>query len=72
MPQKYRVKSDFSRGGNFEFRADEVVYRCEKYDYGCASDDTRQTGRVHTSVTKKADGDYPFCTIPVDLLEPVD
>lgn len=41
------------------------VYRCTRYDYGLASDDTRMTGILHISVTLNSDGDYPSFTIPV-------
>lgn len=45
------------------------VYRCKGWDYGCAGDDTRQTGLTHVSVTHSPSGDYPFFTIPLEDLE---
>lgn len=48
-----------------------TVYKCAKHDYGCASDDTRVTGVQHISVTFKEDGDYPFFTHPLHLLQEV-
>lgn len=47
-----------------------IVYACAKCDYGCASDDTRHTGRKHISVTLDPDGDYPFFTVQVTHLAP--
>ncbi len=50
----------------------ETVYRCTGHDYGCANDDTIVTGIRHISVTKDANGEYPFFTIPEDDLEAVE
>lgn len=50
-------------------KAGTIVYRCAKYDYGLANDDTRLTGIQHTSVTLKPDGDYPCFTVPTADLE---
>lgn len=48
-----------------------IVYDCKSWDYGCAHDDTRVTGIEHISVTLKADGDYPFFTVPVNAIEEI-
>lgn len=64
MANKYKLR--------FEWEchpAGTIVYPCAKPDYGCAGDDTRYTGEEHISVTLKSDGDYPFFTIPCDMLE---
>lgn len=47
------------------------VYRCKGHDYGCASDDTRITGRQHISLTLDPTGDYPFFTHALDDLKEV-
>jgi hypothetical protein len=47
------------------------VYAAVMHDYGLASDDTRITGVHHISVTFKEDGDYPFFTHPLHLLQEI-
>ena len=47
-----------------EAKKGTTVYRCNKPDYGCASDDTMMTGVPHISVTLDPSGDYPFFTVP--------
>jgi hypothetical protein len=68
-PKAFRVKRD----SQIEPLAKKgtVVYDLVGHDYGLASDDTRVTGKEHTSVTLKPDGGYPSFTIPVDDLEEV-
>jgi hypothetical protein len=51
--------------------AGTIVYRCTRYDYGGASDDTRLTGIEHVSMTLDPTGDYPFFTVPAPDLEPM-
>lgn len=65
-PKKYRLKSDYPQWG---WKAGLIVYHCKGWDYGCANDDTRALGVEHVSVTLKEDGDYPFNTVPKNLLE---
>lgn len=48
-----------------------LVWPCTMNDYGCASDDTHFTGRIHISLSLKPDGGYPFFTHPEDELERV-
>lgn len=50
--------------------AGTLVYRCKDYDYGLASDDTRATGKPHTSMTLDPSGDYPSFTVPDEDLAP--
>lgn len=45
------------------------VYPATCYDYGCANDDERTTGKEHLSVTLDPNGGYPFFTVPVEDLE---
>jgi len=52
-------------------KAGQVVYRCMKYDYGLAADDTALTGVKHISVVLNPDGDYPYFTVPESDLEQV-
>ena len=47
----------------FEHKAGTIVFDLASYDYGLASDDTRQTGIEHVSVTLNEDGDYPSFTV---------
>jgi hypothetical protein len=51
--------------------AGTIVYRCKGYDYGIANDDTRLTGKPHSSMTLEPSGDYPSFTIPDTDFEPV-
>lgn len=55
---KYRLKTD--RLGR---PAGTIVYRAKGYDYGLASEDTRDTGIEHTSVTLDPGGGYPSFTV---------
>ena len=64
MTTKYILSEDSG-----EYAKGTVVYSCRSSDYGCASDDTRMTGIEHQSVTLKEDGDYPFFTVPVRILQ---
>ena len=50
-------------------REGDIVFKCVKFDYGCASDDTRSTGTPYVSVTADPQGDYPFFTIPLEDLK---
>lgn len=68
--KKYKLLSD-GRLNTPETKAGATVYESAKYDYGLASDDTRYTGVDHVSVTLKEDGDYPFFTHPLHLLEEI-
>ena len=67
-----KTKSFKTLVDRFEYPAGTVVYECVNYDYGCASEDTRETGIRHISVTESPTGDYPFFTIAVDDLESID
>jgi hypothetical protein len=49
-----------------------IIYACEMPDYGCASLASKQHGIKHRSFTLKPDGDYPFFTMPLCDVEPVD
>ena len=62
MPQAYKMLTDSKIEP--EATKGRTVYKCAKHDYGCASDDTRITGRQHISLSLKEDGDYPFFTHP--------
>ncbi len=62
----YRLKCD-----RFDHKAGTVVYDQKYHDYGLSSDDTRQTGVEHVTVTLKPDGDYPGFTVPKHQLEPI-
>ena len=53
----------------FEHKAGTVVYEFTRHDYGCARTDSHYTKKHHISVTKNKDGDYPFFTVPTDMLE---
>lgn len=46
-----------------------TVFKCLKHDYGCANDDTRNTGIRHISLTLNSSGDYPFFTAPESAIE---
>ena len=52
--------------------AGTTVYKCLKYDYGCASEDTRNYGFKHISVTLDPTGDYPFFTVALNEIEEVE
>lgn len=64
---KYLVKDGRRSSGNV--KKGDVVYSIAGSDYGCASDDTNDTGVYHISVSLKEDGDYPFFTIPEEDVE---
>ncbi|QDV34965.1 hypothetical protein [Tautonia plasticadhaerens] len=65
--RKYKLKAE-----RFGTPAGTIVYDCIKPNYGVVGDDTRATGVEHRSVTLQSDGDYPFFTVPVADLEPLD
>lgn len=67
----YRLSERREINGTLHAEAGATVYLCQKYDYGCSSDDTRGLGIEHTSVTLDPTGDYPFFTVPVAHLAPV-
>jgi hypothetical protein len=46
-----------------------IIYRAKGYDYGLAADDTRMTGKPHSSMTMEPSGDYPSFTVPDDEFE---
>jgi hypothetical protein len=48
------------------------VYFCNMNDFGCSKDDSIETGEDYISVTLNSNGDYPFFTIPKDLLKECD
>ena len=61
----YKTKVD-----RFACKAGTIVRMAAVYDYGCARDDTVETGIEHVSVTTVRDGGYPFFTIAKsDLIE---
>lgn len=64
MTTKYLLSEDYD--GHAKGTA---VYSAKFHDYGCASEDTRNTGVEHKSVTLNEDGDYPFFTAPVRILQ---
>lgn len=49
--------------------AGTVCYRCQKYDYDCAVEDTRLHHEQHVSMTTDPNGGYPFFTVPARLLK---
>jgi hypothetical protein len=49
----------------------DTVYPVKGYDYGLARDDTYATGEEYISVTLDQNGDYPYFTVPVRLIESV-
>ena len=55
-----------------EVKAGDTVYTCHMSDYGCARDNTIETGILHISVTLDKDGQYPFFTVPSQDLEVID
>jgi hypothetical protein len=67
-PKAFLLTKDYPHWG---WKAGLTVYDCKGWDYGCANDDTRALGVEHISVTLKADGDYPFKTVPKHLLEEI-
>ena len=67
--KKYKIiRADRAAG---EVEVGTFVYDSAGYDYGLASDDTRETGIQHVSVTLNENGDYPFFTIPAEDLQAV-
>lgn len=68
-PHRYRVKAAREIRGELFASPGDVVYLCLMHDYGSANDDHRLTGLAHLSVTKDANGGYPFFTIPAADLE---
>ena len=57
--------------GNLSIRKGTTVYACSGYDYGCARDDTEDTGEPHISVTLDSEGNYPFFTCPISSLQEI-
>lgn len=55
-----------------DLTAGVVLYHCSKPDYGLCRDDTRATGEQHVAMTEDPTGDYPFTSVPVQLLRPVE
>lgn len=70
-PNKFKMKADRVLRGETYAKAGDIVYDFGRYDYGCASDDTRFTGIEHKSVTLDPDGAYPFFTVPCKDLEEI-
>jgi hypothetical protein len=68
---RYQMRVDRVINGHKYLIAGEIVYRCRLNDFGSASQDDRETGLEHISVTRHADGSYPFVTVPVGDLKPV-
>lgn len=66
MPKAYTVKRADRAASPVQ--AGATVYQCAHHDYGCARDDTNNTGIEHVSVTLDAEGGYPFFTIPEEDL----
>lgn len=50
----------------FEYKAGTKVYPFKGYDYGYASQYSRQLGVKHISVTANEDGSGPFFTVTED------
>lgn len=61
-PTRYLMLRDSAIEPNV--RKGMTVYKCLRYDYGLANDDTVLTGVKHISVTVKSDGGYPYFTVP--------
>jgi GH25 family lysozyme M1 (1,4-beta-N-acetylmuramidase) len=70
MGKAYRIKRA-DRAAS-EVDVGTIVRHCTGHDYGCANDDTRETGIHHVSVTLDPEGGYPFFTIPREDLEVVE
>jgi len=66
MIYKFRTLVD-----RFEHPAGTICYECKQHDYGCARDDSMETGEHHMSVTTDPGGNYPFFTIANADLETV-
>lgn len=65
--EKYKLTRDWHNA-----KAGDTVYKSAKHDYGLARDDSNHFNEDYISVTHKADGDYPFFTVPERLLERID
>lgn len=61
--QSYTLLED-----RLSLKAGTILYKAQAYDFGLARDDTRFFGVEHWSMTQDPKGDYPFTTVPVDLL----
>lgn len=70
MIRSYRVKRADRAASQVD--VGQTVYPLKGWDYGCANDDTRFTQIAHVSVTLDPAGAYPFFTIPVVDLEPIE
>lgn len=53
-------------------KAGTQLFSFRFYDYGCSLDDFALTGIEHLALTLKADGDYPFQTVPINKLASVE
>lgn len=62
--QTYKLRTAWQ-----EHDSGTIVYEFESYDFGLSGDDTRMMGEQYISVTLKADGGYPFFTVPERYLE---
>ena len=60
---KPKIKMKLKRE-SFGKPAGTEVFKCQKYDYGLARDDTNMTGVDHISVSLNPDGDYPSFSVP--------
>lgn len=56
---------------NKEVKAETIVYRLAKHDYGLSRDDTNMLGVECISVTLDPTGDYPFFTVPLNDLDEI-
>lgn len=68
LAKAYEVLSDWDASGT-PVKSGDIVYSCHGNDYGCSRDDTEVTGRQHIAVILNKHGDYPFFTIPRDILK---
>lgn len=67
---KYRLKESPVTGGRPGIEAGTVVHQYHGHDYGAASMDTLVMGEQFMSVSL-VEGETPFFTVPVRLLEAV-
>jgi hypothetical protein len=68
-PKIYVLKKDSNLQP--EAKAGSKVYEFLGHDFGCASEDTRNTGREHISVTLDSEGNDGSFTVPLDELTEV-
>lgn len=50
-------------------KAGDTVYMLKQHDFGCAREDTEETGIEHISVTHNPNGGYPFFTVSINEVE---